>query len=349
MRRYQRQRLLPQIGELGQEFLAQSKVLVVGAGGLGHPAIQYLSAMGIGKIGIVDGDTVQESNLHRQVLFDIHDIGKNKSDCLVNKLALKENHVQFESHPFYLDKSMALQLFDEYDVIVDGTDNFASKLLINDVCCYFSKPMIYGAISQFEGQISVFWRGHGSCYRCLVPDMPKSNIQNCAEAGVIGALPGAIGAMQSIETLKVLMNIFDSKNQLVPLVGKIHYIDFLTNESRVLKLSTRASCRCQLDNFSQDKISDYTMSICGLVSLVHLLDVREISEWEEFNIPGVVNWPLSKIEAGELPIYLSSEKRTLICKSGIRAERALKILKASGFEQFTYTKEDICGYQNRKI
>jgi adenylyltransferase/sulfurtransferase len=193
VKRYLRQIILPEIGKRGQEFLLNSKVLIIGAGGLGHPAALYLSAMGIGQIGIMDGDVVDITNLHRQVLFDSKDVGSNKSEVLAQKISLQNQDIQVVSYNKFLTKQLGKSLFSDYDVVIDATDNFASKYLINDLCLLFKKPLVYGAISQYEGQISSFFAPISACYRCLFPKIPQSKIQNCAQSGVVGPLPGIIG------------------------------------------------------------------------------------------------------------------------------------------------------------
>lgn len=348
--RYQRQILLPEIGDKGQSHLHESKVLVIGAGGLGHPVIQYLAGMGVGHIGVVDGDSVHESNLHRQIIFDRSDIGKNKALVVQDKYIKRNEPVTITAYPHFLTKSLALELFREYDVVVDGTDNFEAKFLINDVCCYLNKPFVYGAISQFEGQVSVFWRGRGPCYRCLVNEPPKAQIQNCAEAGVVGALPGAIGSIQAIETLKTLMHLKGHGSRFVPLVGKIQFFDFLDNSARTLKLSVRDHCMCQNSNLHCEDIVELKAPVCvGTVKDSEtLLDVREVNEWKEFHIPGSVHWPLSRIQQGEFPTHLENRILLAICRSGSRAKQAAQILQDRGFKHIQYTTESIYGYQVRQ-
>lgn len=347
MSRFQRQILLQPIGESGQQFLSKSKVLVIGAGGLGHPVLQYVAAMGVGTIGIVDGDSVQESNLHRQILFQDRDVGKNKAAVAAAKIKGLSPDSEIHAYEHYLNKATAIDLFPKYDVVVDGTDNFACKFLINDICSIFNIPMVYGAISQFEGQVAVFWRGHGPCYRCLVPEIPKAQIQNCAEAGVVGALPGVIGSMQAIEVLKVLMRMNDKNNSLVPLVGKIQFLDFLNNETRTMNLRTRSNCICQSKNLDLSSVLDISLPSCALYEKEQLLDVREQNEWNQYHIDGSLHWPLSLIEQGQYPVELRNRKMVLICKSGIRAEKAYSVLKEKGFQNFTFTKGGVDGYQAR--
>lgn len=349
MKRYQRQMLLPEIGESGQQTLLSSKVLIVGAGGLGHPVLQYLVAMGVGQIGIMDGDLVDESNLHRQVLFSARDIGKNKADCLKDHFSCRDEVAKIISYPYFANKKTALEVFPDYDLIVDGTDNFQAKFLINDVCCFLKIPMAFGSISQFEGQASVFWRGHGPCYRCLVPEIPKARIQSCAEAGVVGALPGAIGCTQSLEVLKVLLNMKTEGRKLPTLSGRLQVFDFLEGSARTLTVPIRPSCRCQKSAFTVSDISeeDVGHEACSMGGEIQglLLDVREPEEWDAFHVDGSLHWPLSRMEVCELPKHLLNKKLTAVCVSGSRAARAAEILNEHGFA-IGFTKRSIYGFEN---
>ncbi|MGZ3773871.1 MAG: ThiF family adenylyltransferase [Pseudobdellovibrionaceae bacterium] len=362
MLQFQRQMLLPQIGEQGQKIISEAKVLIVGAGGLGHPAAQYLTAMGVGTIGIIDGDEVQESNLHRQILFSKKDLNSSKAFALTAAIKNINPALNVLAYPVFLNKEKALEIFPDYDVIIDGTDNFATKFLINDVCCFYNKPMIYGALSQFEGQVSTFWKGHGPCYRCLYKDIPKARIQNCAEAGVLGALPGVIGSIQALETIKVLIAQRKSTNtlnplkkfcmtfkeeDLHPLIGKIQFFNFLNNQLFSLNLKPNPQCLCQRENLLSEDIQETMMTTCHLPKTFLLLDVREEDEWQDFHIQGSQHWALSKIENGELPIQLKDETVVSICRSGQRAERAAELLKQNGFSKISFTRGSIYEYQTK--
>lgn len=349
MSRFQRQKILPEVGERGQELLHDSKVLIVGAGGLGHPALQYLIGMGIGEIGIVDGDTVQESNLHRQILFKPDDIGMNKAELLKQFYLGRKERVTINAYPFFLKKGAALTIFPEYDVIIDGTDNFQTKLLMNDVCVYLNKPLIYGSISRFEGQVAVFWREKGPCYRCLVPEVPKGRIQSCAESGVIGAVPGMIGSLQAFEAFKVLLSEVNQNSELIPSFGVLQHFDFAANESRSIKVPRRNDCLCSSAAPEKESIADIESGAleCALDHDRLFLDVREEEEWKGFQIPNIPNWPLSRIESGELPLSLKDRKVTAICISGARAARASALLKEHGFD-INFTNRSIHGFENRQ-
>ncbi len=345
MQQYQRQILLSQIGESGQNKIVQSRVLIIGAGGLGHPAAQYLTAMGVGHLGIVDGDQIHISNLHRQVLFEAQDIGQNKAAVLAKKISKLNPLLRVDVHACYLNKELALRLFPDFDVILDCSDNFESKFLINDICVLLGKPMVYAAISQFEGSVSVFWRNHGPCYRCLYAEPPKAKIQNCAEAGVVGPLPGIVGCMQALETLKILLYNANIESDFKPLIGCLNYFNFLSNEFRSLKIKPRLNCLCQRHVFDVSEIKDIQVAQCALVGNELLLDVREQEEWNQFHILGSVHWPLSKIEKNILPELNRDKNIMLICKGGLRAEKAMSVLAKSGFINIRCSQRGVYEYQ----
>jgi molybdopterin/thiamine biosynthesis adenylyltransferase/rhodanese-related sulfurtransferase len=348
MQRYHRQSILPEIGNKGQDKILASKVLIVGAGGLGHPAAQYLAGMGVGQIEIVDGDDVHITNLHRQILFTETDLGKNKAEVLSKRLAMINGNLKVSFIPKFLNRSLALDLFDKFDVILDCTDNFESKFLINDVCALYDKPLVYGAISQFEGQVGVFWKSKGPCYRCLYSEIPKSKIQNCAEAGVVGPVVGVIGALQAMEALKIIVGQAESGSaRLNPLIGKINFYDFCDHSFRSLSVSKRSDCRCHSSGFNKNDIIDFQREECVLSSSALLVDVRETDEWNEFHIKGSLNLPLSALEAGELPGIDKNKEMTLICKAGSRAKRAEEILKKLNYTKIRCSDRGVYEYQTR--
>lgn len=232
--RYNRQILLPDFGVMGQQKLKQARVLMIGAGALGCAVLPYLTAAGVGSIGIVDFDTVDSSNLHRQPLYTIDDIGQQKAKCAVQRLAKQNEFVILEAYPFELSNQNALELFSKYDIIIDGTDNFATRYLINDACALLGKALVYGAIHRFEGQVSVLNYVSnsgikGPSYRCLFPEPPSANAYpDCAEAGVIGVLPGLIGMMQANETIKIITGIGEV------LTGRLLMVNMLNMEFNTL-------------------------------------------------------------------------------------------------------------------
>lgn len=344
MQRYHRQTLLPQIGIEGQKKLLTSKVLIVGAGGLGHPAAQYLAAMGVGQIKIIDGDDVHITNLHRQILFTDQEIGKNKALVLSQKISKMNSDMKVSYEPRFLDKALALNLFGQFDLILDCTDNFESKFLINDVCAFFDKPMIYGAISQFEGQVGVFWKSKGACYRCLYSSTPSSKIQNCAEAGVVGPVVGVLGSLQALEAMKILVG---ANTELNPLIGKINFYDFCGHSLRNLSVSLRPSCPCHASDFDESKILEIKPSGCNFNSSALLVDVREPDEWNEFHIDGSYSLPLSQLEAGIVPDFERDRDVILICKVGARARRAEEILKKMNYNNICCAERSVYEYQAR--
>ncbi len=235
--RYNRHLILPGFGVQSQEKLKQSKVLVIGAGGLGCPVLLYLTAAGVGEIGIVDFDTVEESNLQRQVLFTVNDIGKPKAEVAAAKLSLQNQFIKFNTYSLRLENKSALAIFPEYDIIIDGTDNFATRYLVNDACVLLGKPLVHGAIYKFEGQVSVFNYTDrsgktGPSYRCLFPVPPAAgSVANCSEIGVLGVLPGIIGTLQATEAIKLITGIGE------PLSGKLMLFDALTMNSTLVKIN----------------------------------------------------------------------------------------------------------------
>lgn len=304
--RYHRHLILSEIGESGQRKLKSASVLVVGAGGLGCPVLQYLTAAGVGKIGIVDYDVVDESNLQRQVLFNVEDVGQSKSETAARKLILQNPFLEFVVYKKKLDKENALDIIREYDIVVDGSDNFPTRYLSNDACVMLGKPLVSGAIFKFEGQVSVFnlkdKNGNpGPTYRCLFPEPPAPDeVPNCSEIGVLGVLPGMIGAMQANEVIKIITGIGE------PLSGKLLLFDALSMQSSVLKFSLNEK------NLQIDALADYEdlcttqedparvflsgfkeITVLQLKELldkgeeVNLLDVREPHEREICSLGGI--------------------------------------------------------------
>lgn len=347
--RFQRQIQLSEVGREGQEVLRASRVLVIGAGGLGHPVIQYLSSMGVGTMGVVDGDIVSENNLHRQVIFESRDIGRNKAEVIREKFQLRREPTDFVSYSRYLDKRLALEIFPQYDLVVDSSDNFETKFLINDICCLLRKPMIYGAISQFEGQVSVFWNAHGPCYRCFIREKPITKIKTCVDSGVVGVLPGIIGCVQAMEAFKTLQYLKRGENRLKILLGSVQIFDFANNSNLILRLGIRSDCLCQNSKIQESAIADVEIRHCSIPRAAQLIDVREAEELGEFVVAEALHWPLSRLLKEEFPDQPLGEHRVAICGSGDRAEEASEIFRAHGFENVTFTQESIYGYQTRSV
>ncbi len=335
--RYDRQVILPEIGTAGQEKISKASVLCIGAGGLGCPALLYLAAAGVGRIGIVDFDSVDETNLQRQVLFTVEQIGKNKAESAKQQLEALNPHITIKSYPVELTDKNVEALFDGYDIIIDGTDNFTAKFLINDAAVKYGKPFIYGSILGFDGQLSVFNAPGGPCYRCLFPEAPKGYVPNCAEAGVIGAVAGIIGTAQAMETIKIIVG---HKN-LHPLAGKLWTIDMCTMESRILSLTKNPECPvCSKEK--RDITLQYASPICGLIPEVTpeqarrnktalMIDVREKEEWGAGHIEGAKLVPLSELAQGQIPDLPKDCEIIIHCQKGKRGMQAIEILQAQGY------------------
>ena len=345
--RYHRHIIMPEVGLEGQKKLKAAKVLTVGAGGLGSPLALYLAAAGVGKIGIVDFDAVEASNLQRQIIHSTDDIGRPKLQSAAKRLKALNPNVEIAAHEVRLTSANALDLFKQYDVIADGTDNFPTRYLVNDACVLTGKPNVYGSIFRFEGQASVFWADKGPCYRCLYPEPPPPGlVPSCAEGGVLGVLPGIIGTIQAMETIKLILGIGK------PLIGRLMLFDALAMEWRQLKLRKDPDCPICGKNKTIKSLIDYE-AFCGLketkmapaipeISVEDLkakldkkekfilLDVREPHEYEIAKIPGSTLIPLAT-----LPDNFSKIDKTLEivvhCKMGGRSARAVSLLREKGF------------------
>src|SRR6184192_273901 len=256
--RYARHLILPQIGEEGQEKLKRSSVLIIGAGGLGSPVALYLAAAGVGRIGLVDFDQVDATNLHRQILYGTSDVGTAKLEAARARLHDLNPEIRIETHDAMLSSSNALDILRPYDVIVDGTDNFPTRYLVNDACVLLRKPNVYGSIFRFEGQASVFDARVGPCYRCLYPDPPPPGlVPSCAEGGVLGVIPGIIGSIQAMETIKLILGAGE------PLIGRLVLFDALKLQFRELKLRKDPDCPVCGTHPTITKLIDY-QQFCGI-------------------------------------------------------------------------------------
>ena len=347
--RYSRHLIMPEVALDGQKKLKAAKVLTVGTGGLGSPLALYLAAAGIGTIGIVDFDVVDESNLQRQIIHGTSDVGRPKVESARDKIKDINPNVEVVVHEEALTSENALEIFADYDVIVDGTDNFPTRYLVNDACVLLGKPNVYGSIFRFEGQASVFWAEEGPCYRCLYPEPPPPGlVPSCAEGGVLGILPGAIGVVQATEAVKLILGIGE------PLIGRLMLYDALGMSFREMKLRKDPSCPICGENPTVTELIDYE-EFCGIPQAnavaqengvpeitvqelkqkmddgedINVLDVREPHEYEVANI-GVRLVPL-----GELPRRLAefdqNENFAIHCKTGGRSAKAVKLLRDAGF------------------
>ena len=352
--RYSRHLIMPEVGMDGQLKLKAASVLCIGAGGLGSPVAMYLAAAGVGRIGIVDFDVVDYSNLQRQVIHGTPDVGRPKLDSARDSLHAINPEVHVETHEVALSSSNALDVLGGYDVIVDGTDNFPTRYLVNDACVLLGKPNAYGSIFRFEGQASVFAAKDGPCYRCLYPEPPPPGlVPSCAEGGVLGILPGVVGTIQATEAVKLIMGVGE------PLVGRFLVYDALRMRFRELKLRRDPDCPVCGDNPSVTALIDYEQ-FCGVTPAapaadssagadddatveqlkaridsqdgVFILDVREPQEYQICAIPGSTLIPL-----GELPSRLHElegrGEMIVHCKSGARSAKAVKLLRDAGFAQ----------------
>jgi sulfur-carrier protein adenylyltransferase/sulfurtransferase len=352
IRRYSRHLIIPDVGVAGQKRLKNARVLCVGAGGLGSPALMYLAAAGVGTLGIVEFDTVDESNLQRQIIHGQSDIGRSKAESAAASIREINPYVNVVIHNTALDRENVREIFAGYDLIVDGTDNFATRYLVNDAAVLMGKPYVWGSIYRFDGQASVFWAEHGPCYRCLYPEPPPPGmVPSCAEGGVLGVLCASIGSIQVTEAIKLLTGIGE------PLVGRLTVYDALEMTYRTIKVRKDPNCAlCGENPTVTDLLEDYE-DFCGAVSdeaaeaVVNstitvteladwqrsgkdflLVDVREPAEYEIVKIPGSVLIPKGDILSGEALASLPQDKQIVLhCKSGARSAEALAALKAAGF------------------
>jgi len=331
LKRYSRHVILPEIGTKGQEELKQARVLVIGAGGLGCPVLQYLTAAGVGTIGIIDFDVVDETNLQRQILFDVKDIGKSKVEIAKQKLSEQNPYINFNVYNTKLTKDNALNIFKDYDIIVDGSDNFPTRYLVNDACVIVGKPLVFGSIFKFEGQVSVFNYNGGPTYRCLFPQPPgPQDAPNCSEIGVLGVLPGIIGCLQANETIKIITGIGE------PLSGKLLVFDALTLNTNVLEFSPvkenfNVTELIDYETFceSGDEIKEITVSELKKKfddrENLQIIDVREEFEYEICNLGGEL-LPLNSI-SNKIDT-ISKDKPVIVhCHHGGRSAQAINILK----------------------
>jgi molybdopterin/thiamine biosynthesis adenylyltransferase/rhodanese-related sulfurtransferase len=351
VKRYSRHLIIPEIGMAGQKRLKNAKVLCVGAGGLGSPSLLYLAAAGVGTLGIVEFDVVDESNLQRQIIHGQSDVGRSKAQSARDSIKEINPLVNVVLHEEALDNDNALQIFAQYDLIVDGTDNFATRYLVNDACVLLGKPYVWGSIYRFDGQASVFWAEHGPCYRCLYPEPPPPGmVPSCAEGGVLGVLCASIGSIQVNEAIKLIVGIGD------PLAGRLMIYDALEMSYRTVRVRKDPECPICGKNPTITGLIDYD-AFCGTVSEdaqqaaagstitatelkemldrgddIFLVDVREPNEYEIVSIPGAVLIPKDQFLSGAALERLPQDKRVVLhCKSGARSAECLAVLKNAGF------------------
>ena len=355
VRRYSRHIIIPDVGMAGQKRLKNAKVLCVGAGGLGSPALMYLAAAGVGTLGIVEFDTVDESNLQRQIIHGQSDIGKSKAVSAAESVREINPLITVNVHETRLDNDNVMELFSQYDLIVDGTDNFATRYMVNDACVLLNKPYIWGSIYRFDGQASVFWSEYGPCYRCLYPEPPPAGmVPSCAEGGVLGVLCASIGSIQVNEAIKVLAGIGE------PLVGSLMVYDALEMSYRKIKIRKDPNCAVcgpnptvtelidyeyfcgAVSDAAKDAIVDSTINVKQLKQMLDerergerdflLVDVREQNEYDIVNIPGAVLIPKNEFLMGDALAKLPTDKQVVFhCKAGGRSAEVLAAAKGAGF------------------
>ncbi|HSJ15725.1 MAG TPA: molybdopterin-synthase adenylyltransferase MoeB [Longimicrobiales bacterium] len=362
--RYSRHLVLPEIGWRGQALLKQARVAVVGAGGLGSPAALYLAAAGVGTIGLIDDDVVDTTNLQRQVLYGTGDVGRPKLEAAAERLRAANPHIQVVRHPLRLTSANALHVLHDYDVVIDGTDNFPTRYLVNDACVLLGKPCVYGSVLRFEGQAAVFDGRDGPCYRCLFREPPPPGlVPDCAEGGVLGVLPGIIGSVQALETIKLITGAGET------LKGRIVIFDALGFRWRELRLRKNPECPICGEHPSITRLIDYDI-FCGLKGPemstgqnphaipqitatelkrrldagepITLIDVREPFEWDIANLGqyGAKLIPMDQITDRSAEIDRAGDI-VLYCRSGARSAGALRQLRAQGFERLWNLKGGI--------
>jgi sulfur-carrier protein adenylyltransferase/sulfurtransferase len=362
--RYSRHLIMPEVGMDGQLKLKQARVLMIGAGGLGAPLGLYLAAAGVGHLGIVDFDVVDFTNLQRQVTFSTTDVGRPKSEAAKERLAAMNPAIEITRYETRLTSENALDLFKDYDIIVDGTDNFPTRYLVNDACVLLGKPNVYGSIFRFEGQVSIFGAPDGPCYRCLYPEPPPPGlVPSCAEGGVLGVLPGIVGSLQAVETIKLILGAGD------PLVGRLLLFDALGMKFRELKLKKNPECPLCGTNRTVTKLIDYE-EFCGIrgeeapaavITVpeitprelkqrldrgddLFILDVREPHEYQICNINGYL------LPLGDLPRRVneldSSREIVAQCRSGKRSADAAEFLRKAGFRKIWNLKGGILAWSD---
>jgi molybdopterin/thiamine biosynthesis adenylyltransferase/rhodanese-related sulfurtransferase len=367
VRRYSRHLIIPDVGMDGQKRLKNAKVLAVGAGGLGSPTLMYLAAAGVGTLGIIEFDEVDESNLQRQVIHSQADIGRPKAESARDTIKGINPYVDVILHQERLEADNVMDIFSQYDLIVDGTDNFATRYLVNDACVLLNKPYIWGSIYRFDGQASVFWSEHGPCYRCLYPEPPPPGmVPSCAEGGVLGVLCASIGSIQTNEAIKLLQGIGE------PLLGRLMIYDALEMTYRQVKVRKDPDCAVCGENPTVTELIDYE-AFCGVVSdeaqaaaadstitpkqlkewmddgeNIELIDVREPNEFEIVSIPGATLIPKNEFLMGSALESLPQDKKIVLnCKTGVRSAEVLAVLKSAGFSDAVHVGGGVIGWVNQ--
>ncbi|MFL6054400.1 MAG: adenylyltransferase/sulfurtransferase MoeZ [Actinoallomurus sp.] len=367
VRRYSRHLIIPDVGMAGQKRLKNAKVLCVGAGGLGSPALLYLAAAGVGTLGVIDFDIVDESNLQRQIIHGQSDVGRPKAESAAASVREINPLIDVIVHNEALSNDNVMDIFSGYDLIVDGTDNFATRYMVNDAAVLLGKPYVWGSIYRFDGQASVFWAEHGPCYRCLYPEPPPPGmVPSCAEGGVLGVLCASIGSIQVNEAIKLITGIGE------PLVGRLMIYDALEMTYRSVKVRKDPECPlCGKNPTITELLGDYE-AFCGAISEeaadavkdstitapelkdlldtgdIFLVDVREPNEYEIVNIPGATLIPKGEFLSGAALERLPQDKRIVLhCKSGARSAECLAIVKDAGFSDAAHLGGGVLAWVNQ--
>ncbi|MBW8481295.1 adenylyltransferase/sulfurtransferase MoeZ [Actinomadura parmotrematis] len=366
--RYSRHLIIPDVGMAGQKRLKNARVLCVGAGGLGSPALMYLAAAGVGTLGVIDFDVVDESNLQRQIIHRQSTLGLPKAESAAATVREINPLIDVVVHNVALDRDNVLEIFARYDLIVDGTDNFATRYMVNDAAVLLGKPYVWGSIYRFDGQASVFWAEHGPCYRCLYPEPPPPGmVPSCAEGGVLGVLCASIGSIQVNEAIKLITGIGE------PLVGRLTVYDALEMSYRNVKVRKDPECPLCGKNPTQTELLEDYDAFCGAVSeeaaeaakdstiSVHelkamqdrgddifLVDVREPNEYEIVSIPGATLIPKGEFLNGSALERLPQDKKIVLhCKSGVRSAEALAVVKQAGFGDAVHVGGGVLAWVNQ--
>jgi sulfur-carrier protein adenylyltransferase/sulfurtransferase len=342
-KRYSRQIVLSEIGSLGQQKLLNAKVLVIGAGGLGCPVLQMLAASGVGTLGIVDGDVVEETNLHRQLLFTIDDCGKNKVAVAANAIHKINSDVKVNVYPKFISESNIATIVKDYEILVDCTDTIATRYLINDISVYLGKPMVYASIHKFEGQISVFNYQNGPTYRCLFPEKESGSIPNCVTTGVLGVLPNTLGMLQATEVLKVILGIGST------LSGRLliyNALEFSFNEIEFAKNQTQFEIGFENGRqIAQNKKQHYELDKATFLEKCTdenyiIIDIRETHELPKLQYKSVQYIPFSEIEKHQNQ-FIKNQNIILFCLSGVRSKKAMELFANNGFTNVYHLQNGI--------
>jgi len=351
--RYARQVALPEIGANGQKRLAEGRVLVIGAGGLGAPALLYLAAAGVGMVGIVDDDRVDTGNLQRQVLYESDDVGRPKTEAAAERLGALNPDVRVRHHATRVDAGNALELMSGYDVVIDATDRLEGKFLINDAAAKAGKPLVYASALGFEAQVAVFDAKRGPCLRCLFPEPPDVPALTCAEAGILGAVTGMAGSAQALEAIKLVLAADDSQSPFQPLLGRLWLLDARSFRTRTVSLPRDPECAvCRQPSEAIPLISAAPREIAAAELGEHpealLIDVREDEEWASGHLPGAVHLPLSRLME-TVPDLPRRETYIAYCAHGIRSQAAAQLLAEAGYRPVFSLRGGIAGITDRAL